>query len=151
MLKWTLLVSCVALWLTGCDVFFSDEPVPYADLDEVAVLQVQIDGTTVIRSRSEWDMFWQQHKHSGGPSAPEVDFERQVVLGVFYGGSLHAGCRSEVDVVAAVRRDGDALEVLVGPLPDLGPCRAVMHPLDVVVADVPAWEARTVRFIGRVP
>ena len=147
--KQVLFVLSLVMAAAGCDMLVPNEPVSYTDLDEVAALRVQINGTTVIRDRWEWDRFWQQH--GGGADAPDVDFERQVVLGVFYGGSLHAGCHSEVDVVAAVRHEGDALEILVGPLPDLGPCRAVVYPLDIVVAEVPAWDIRTVRFTGRVP
>lgn len=91
---------------------------------------------------------WQQH--GGSAPAPPVDFDQQIVLGVFYGGSFHAGCRSKVDVVREVRREGATLEVSIGRLSHLGPCRAVTHPFDLVVVDVPSSQALDVWFVGRV-
>ena len=147
--KRILLVTCLVCWLAGCDALVPDEPVPFTHVERVNALRVQINGTTMIRDRWDWEAFWQ--RHGGALPAPAVDFERQTVLGVFYGGSLYGGCHSDVEVVEAVRRDGDALEVRVGPLPDLGICRQVVYPLDIVVVDVPAREVRTAHFKGRVP
>ena len=149
MSKVCLPVLAATLALAGCDASAPDGPVPFADVEEAGALRVQVTGTTVIKGRSDWAQFWDRH---GGPDpVPAVDFDRQFVVGVFYGGSLRAGCRSEVDVVEAVERDGDAVRVRVGPLPDLGPCRAVVYPADVVVVDVSASEPVEVRFTGEVP
>ena len=153
-----LLPLAAVLALAGCDALSSDEPVAYADVERAEALRVQVTGTTVtvIRDRSSWERFWSGHVGTAGPdgagiAAPEVDFERQTVVGVFYGGSLHAGCGSSVDVVRSAREESGAVEVEVGPLPDLGPCRAVVYPLDLVVLDVPPSEALDVRFVGAVP
>ena len=106
-----------------------------------------VNGTTVIRDQSRLESF---ARYPGGDLAPvpEVDFDRQLVVGVFYGGSLHGGCGGDVEVVEAVRSEGDALVVEVGPLPDLGPCRAIVYPAEMVVVDAKSWD---VRFVGEVP
>jgi len=83
---------------------------------------------------------------------PTVDFNRQTVLGVFYGGSFHAGCRTRVDVIQEVRKEeGETLSVEVRKLPDLGPCRMVVHPIDVVTVDAPPSQALDVDFKGKTP
>lgn len=138
----SILVSLIIL--AGCDFIAPAEPVSFTDVEEAVT--VRVSGTTVIHSESEWNAFWEQHGRSSSP--PEVNFKQQMVVGVFWGGSFHAGCRSEVDAIESVRRDGNVLEVEVGPLPDLGPCRAVAYPFDLIIVNA---RARRVRFEGKVP
>ena len=147
--KTFLCITLVALTLAGCDALSSDEAVSFSKAEQTEALRVQVTGTTVLRDRSEWTSFWERHGGSG--PAPAVDFDQQLVVGVFYGGSPRAGCQSAVNVVGSVLRDGNTVRVQIKPLPDLGSCRAVVYPLDVVVVDVPASEALAVRFEGRVP
>ena len=139
-------LSLVALALAGCDAFSLDEPVPFERL-ALPTSAVFVNGTTVIRDQTRLESF---ARYQGGDLAPvpEVDFERQLVVGVFYGGSFHAGCSGDVEVVEAVRLEGDRLVVEIGPLPDLGPCRAVVYPAEMVVVDAESFD---VRFAGEVP
>jgi hypothetical protein len=149
MTKLCLLVALGGLVLSGCDAFSAAEAVPFSNIEQAGRLRVQVSGTTVIRDRPGWEAFWQQH--GGVAPAPAVDFDRQTVLGVFYGGAFHSGCTSEVDVIRSVKLAHGRLEVRVDRLPDLGPCRAIVYPLDVVVVDAPPSQAFDVRFVGRVP
>lgn len=139
--------------LVGCDLIssseFSGEPVSFSNVERGENLRVRISGTTVIRSGADWKTFWK--KHGGEGSVPTVDFNRQTVLGIFYGGSLHGGCRSRVDVIREVRQEGETLSVDVGKLPDLGPCRMVVYPIDVVAVEVAPSQALEVDFRGQVP
>jgi len=134
------------LALAGCDVFSSDDSVPFERL-ALPAHPVHVNGTTVIREQ------WRLETFARGTSGemvplPDVDFERQLVVGVFYGGSLHYGCGGPIEVVRAVRASGDALVVEIGPLPDLGPCRGNVYPAEMVVVDA---ASRDVRFVGDVP
>lgn len=141
-----------AVVLTGCDLLSSSEsgdPVSFSNVERVENLRVRISGTTVIRSRSDWKTFWM--KHEGDVPIPTVDFNRQIVVGVFYGGSLHGGCRSRVDVIRDVHQEGEILSVEVGKLPDLGPCRMIVYPIDVVTVNVSPSKALDVNFKGKVP
>jgi hypothetical protein len=146
---------CVLLFvvlLVGCDLLASSDsgkPVSFSNLDRGEDLRVRISGTTVIRSRADWKTFWK--KHGGKGPAPTVDFNHQTVLGVFYGGSLRGGCRSRVDVIREIGQEGETLSVDVGKLPDLGPCRMVVYPIDVVAVEVPPSQALDVDFRGQVP
>jgi hypothetical protein len=141
-----------AVLLVGCDLLSSSdsgEPVSFSNVERGENLRVRISGTTVIRSRADWKTFWK--KHGGEGPLPAVDFDHQTVLGVFYGGSFHAGCRSRVDVIREVRQEGETLSVDVRKLPDLGPCRMVVHPIEVVAVEVPPSQALDVGFRGQVP
>jgi hypothetical protein len=138
-----------AFALAGCDVFYGGEAVPFSRVERIDHLRVQVSGTTVIRDQSSWEAFWQQHGEK--TPAPSVDFQRETVFGVFYGGAFHSGCRSAVEVIRDVNRSGGTVEIRIGPLPDLGPCDAVVYPLDVVVADVPPSQVLDVRFRGHLP
>ena len=141
-------VLLFAVLLVGCDLLSSSDsgkPVSFSHVERMENLRVRISGTTVIRSRSDWERFWK--KHEGEVPVPTVNFDRQTVLGVFYGGSFHVGCRSRVDVIRDVRRDGETLSVDVGKLPDLGPCRGVRN---VVAVDIAPSQALDVDFKGHV-
>lgn len=146
-------VPLFAVLLVGCGFLSSSEssgePVSFSNVERVENLRVRISGTTVIRSRFDWERFWK--KHGGDVPVPTADFNRQTVLGVFYGGSLHGGCRSRVHVIREVRQEGETLSVDVGKLPDLGPCRMVVHPIDLVAVDVDPSQALDVDFKGQVP
>ena len=139
------------LALAACDASLADDappdgPVAFATLD-LPASPVLVNGTTVVRSSGELERF--ARRDDGGLAPlPDVDWDRQLVVGVFYGGSLHGGCSGEVEVIRSVRADGGALVVDVGPLPDLGPCRAIVYPAQMAVVDA---RAPVVRFTGEVP
>ena len=153
--KLILAALAAAVTFAGCDAT-SDESLAYSDLQQDEYLRVQVTGTTVIRDSGSWQRFWSSHVSTTGLdgaliAAPTVNFERQTVVGVFYGGSPRAGCASTVDVVRSVTEEGGVVQVSLGPLPDLGPCRAVVYPVDIVVVDVAPSMALDVRFVGDVP
>jgi hypothetical protein len=147
-----LYIFLFAVLFVGCDLLSSGEsgePVSFSNVEREENMRVRISGTTVIRSRADWETFWK--KHGGEGPVPTVDFNHQTILGVFYGGSLRGGCRSRVDVIREVRHKGETLSVEVGKLPDLGPCRMVVYPIDVVAVEVPPSQALDVDFRGQVP
>jgi hypothetical protein len=140
------LATVALLALAGCDAVSPGGSVGFAQLD-LPAQPVLINGTTVIRDQTTLESFARGWDGNVVP-LPTVDFERQMVVGVFYGGSFHGGCSSQVDVVETVRHDGDALVVSVGALPDLGICQAVVYPADMVVVDAVSPK---VRFVGKLP
>lgn len=144
MLRVALLLAALAL--AGCDAFESSEPVAFARV-ALPASPMLVNGTTVIRDEYRLDAFTRREDGSR-ITVPDIDFDRQMVVGVFYGGSFHAGCRADVETIETVHVQGDALVVEVGPLPDLGPCRGVVYPAEMVVVDA---RADDVRFVGAVP
>ncbi len=140
---------CVAALLTGCDFGSPDRILPLELVEETEAVRVQVTGTTVIRSASEWEAFW---IGNGGPSpVPPVDFERQFVAGVFYGGTQRTGCENRVSLIESAFQFGREVEVRLKPLPDLGPCRAVVYPIDLVAFNAPVEGDYSVSFKGAVP
>ena len=133
--------------LAGCDAFASGEPVAFTTLT-APMERVAVNGTTVLRDPQALAAFVRETPNEGPVSFPDVDFERQIVLGVFYGGSFHAGCTGAVEVIESVQQERDELVVRIGPLPDLGPCRAVVYPSQLVVVDATSPK---VRFEGPLP
>ena len=140
------IVFLAALALAGCDAFEPSEPVAFARI-ALPASPVLVDGTTVIRGDYQLDAFTRR-EDGNRVAVPDIDFERQMIVGVFYGGSFHAGCRADVETIETVRVQGDVLVVEVGPLPDLGPCRGIVYPAEMVVVDAQADE---VQFVGAVP
>ena len=69
---------------------------------------------TVIRNRDEWNAFWKRHASTNTPPAlaPIVDFDREMVVGIFLGEKSTGGY--EVEIVRAERRDSCALFLLSG-------------------------------------
>jgi hypothetical protein len=60
---------------------------------------------TVIRNRDEWNVFWKRHSFTDpNPTlAPIVDFDREMIVGIFLGEKSTGGY--EVEIVRAERRD----------------------------------------------
>ncbi|HSE86928.1 MAG TPA: protease complex subunit PrcB family protein, partial [Candidatus Binatia bacterium] len=60
---------------------------------------------TVIRNQAEWNAFWKRHSSTdtNPPPAPIIDFNREMVVGIFLGEKSTGGY--EVEIVRAERRD----------------------------------------------
>jgi len=60
---------------------------------------------TVIRKQDEWNAFWKRHSsiETNPQLAPSVDFDREMVVGIFLGEKPTGGY--EVEIVRAERRD----------------------------------------------
>jgi hypothetical protein len=60
---------------------------------------------TVIRNQDEWKAFWKRHSSTdANPTlAPIVDFDREMIVGIFLGEKSTGGY--EVEIVRAERRD----------------------------------------------
>jgi PrcB C-terminal len=59
----------------------------------------------VIRTQDEWNAFWKRYSsiNTNPPPAPIIDFNREMVVGVFLGEKSTGGY--EVEIVRAERRD----------------------------------------------
>jgi hypothetical protein len=60
---------------------------------------------TVIRNQDEWKALWKRHSSTdtNPPPAPIIDFDREIVVGIFLGEKRTGGY--EVEIVRAERRD----------------------------------------------
>jgi hypothetical protein len=59
----------------------------------------------VIRNQDEWNAFWKRHSaiETNPPPAPSIDFNREIVVGIFLGEKSTGGY--EMEIVRAERRD----------------------------------------------
>lgn len=120
------------------------EPVAFENLREASNLRVRKSGTAVFKNAASWESFW----HSSLPPILAIDFKKQILIAVFWGGEPHSGCGDYVEAVESVSREGDRIRVHVGRLPSLGPCRVVVYPLQIIRID---RSDLPVIFTGEVP
>jgi len=145
--------------LGGCDLFrdkstASGEPVSYESVTRGHGVQVYEAQTRVFRDSLAWTQFWNEHvtlrdqNHELYPP-PSVDFDRQIIIGVYWG-YYYSGCRvtSRVDAINGIYDTGDRIVVSIGPVPDLGACRTMVLPTQVV--SIPRSD-KTVKFAGKIP
>ena len=74
----------------------------------------------VIRSQGEWNAFWKRHSvtNTNPAPAPNVDFDREMVVGIFLGEKSTGGY--EVEIVQAERRDSSLYFYYREKAPPLG-------------------------------
>ncbi|MEM1056320.1 MAG: hypothetical protein AAGI52_12410 [Bacteroidota bacterium] len=138
------LVLLPLLLLLGCEgsvPLVRSSPIPatgFLDRPDAARLQVEVPLTVVFRSRTDWLRFWIDY-HEGAlqeapaiPSVPEADFSTRMLVGVFMG--RRSGCGGGVTsrIVNEVQREGNDLVVSFTESPDLGACRAIRFPYQVI-------------------
>jgi hypothetical protein len=157
-LTWAL-ASILAL--AGCDQLGTEQeetfvvaPVAFTNFEDVESLTRGNTGVAVLRDQAALDEFFEDHSPEDDPAAaPAFDFDRQMLLAVFWG-TGYSGCANRVEAIETVLLrtffDGrnPQLEVRVGPLPDLGPCDAEVFPIQIVAVEP---NDETVLFGGDVP
>ena len=101
---------------------------------------------TVIRKQDEWSAFWKRHSSTNPnpPPTPIIDFNREMVVGVFLGEKSTGGY--EVEIVRAERRDSSLYFYYRGknPLPGTMVTQALTQPFHLV--KVPKYENLQVVF-----
>lgn len=123
--------------------------------DELASLErfdVAQQGTKVFRTREEWQAFFMEtfrYPLSTEPiQVPRIDFNNEMVVGVFWGSGRYSGCTKISRSIEYIRNVGNRIEVKVGTVRDLGRCRMMISPLYIVKtpkSDLP------VVFVGNPP
>lgn len=138
-----------------CGGLVIDEPaqeLAYESFEEAQHFAVLEPGVQVIRSEAVWTALWEEtgnlYDDSGEKApAPDVDFSQHMIIAIFWGDG-YSGCSSGVEAVEAVWLRDNEIEVRVGPLPDLGPCDALVYPVQMLRV---AASNRSVIFRGEVP
>jgi hypothetical protein len=93
-----ILVS--ALTLTACAGRMPGEPVAFSTLEQGASSGIREPTRIVVRSSREWLLVWARHVRAvGAVVPPPVDFEREMVVGVFLGQRETGGYRIEITKV----------------------------------------------------
>ena len=96
-------------------------------------------GTEVIRAEGSWDALWDNawsitNAQGVKTPPPTIDFTTKMVIAVFWGDGF-SGCDNGVQAIETiVQREGEIV-VLVGPLPELGLCEAIVYPVQMVQID----------------
>jgi hypothetical protein len=79
----------------------------FTTLDQSKTSRIDAPRTVVVKDAAAWSRLWAEHAGSDAP-APQVDFAKNMVAGVFLG-SRPSGCYSTA--IAGVERVGDTLRV----------------------------------------
>lgn len=150
------LILCLSL-ISGCDDFGlvpnpTPEPIAFESLPACRGFTISTAGADVIRADSVYQRYWRDYRglsdgYGNKTPPPSIDFAEKMVLCVHYG-TFYSGCSNYVEVVERVGRIGDTITVTVARLPDLGPCRMVVSPIQMVT--IPQSSLKVV-FAGEVP
>src|SRR4029450_3538917 len=88
----------------------------------------------VIRNQDEWNAFWKRHSSidTNPPPAPIIDFDREMVVGLFLGEKSTGGY--EAEIVQAERRDSSLYFYYreKGPSPGAMVTQALTQPFHLV-------------------
>jgi hypothetical protein len=88
----------------------------------------------VIRNQDEWNTFWKRHSatDTNPPPAPIIDFDREMVVGIFLGEKSTGGY--EVEIVRAERRNSSLYFYYWGksPPPGVMVTQALTQPFHLV-------------------
>lgn len=106
--------------------------------------------TFVFREQNEWDAFVSRYSPPTMDPipVPKVDFAKEMVIGVSWGGTCrYSGC-SYGKLIERVTSSANKIEVKVVPLQIIGPCDLCLEPLHLV--KVPK-SGLSVVFVGNVP
>ncbi|NNF04628.1 MAG: hypothetical protein HKN17_09180 [Rhodothermales bacterium] len=149
MTRWQLSYILMAVLVSGCRLVGSDggEIIPFETVRFDELTAVVEPRTAVVRSREEMDLLWMELYPGidGGPSLPvDFDFSDRMLVMIFWGPK--GGCDPFVEAVSRVTSAPGRIFVFVGTLPDLGPCRAIIHPVQVIALP---QDSRSVVFVGR--
>ncbi len=143
------------LLLGACDLLSGvngskGQPLEFETVERVEYLDVRERQTVVFRRETDWVNFWNAHVDSvetnGDPSPPEIDFDQNMVLGLFWGQT--SGCTSMVEAIEAVRVKEKNVVVRVDDWTDGATCMALVQPRQVVKTRA---TNRSVQFEGDTP
>ncbi len=145
----SILIALAILPVCG-DAPVEKEYAVFVNFLEASLLHVTTPGAFLFRDNDSWNSFCDEYWTGDDPGVniprPEVDFESDMIIGVFWG--RDGGCYSWVDCIRAVFIWPDVIDVHISPLPDLGDCDMIVWPLQVIKMeryDLP------VEFNGHVP
>ena len=125
----------------------------FSDIENMRYFRVEQPKTLVIRTQKEWDSFLRGSffppSNLHGVDFPRVDFNEEMVIGVFWGGGCkYSGCTNVSRSIERLVMSLNGIEVKVGPLQDLGLCEACVSPLHIVKVEK---SELPVVFVGNLP
>jgi len=130
------------------------EPVLYEWVEKGHGVQVYEAQTRVFRDSLAWAQFWDAHvslldQNFQPYPPPSVDFNQEMIIGVYWG-YYYTGCRiiDRIEAINGIYKRSNRIVVNIGSVPDLGPCRAMIYPTQVI--RIPRSE-KPVEFTGQVP
>ncbi len=142
-----LFVVALLMVISGCSAITKKTgSVEYATIVESGWVRKSEPGTLVLRTQKEWQEFWAPFVVNE-EDIPYLDFESSVAAAIFWGAGF-SGCQSRVEAVDRVELRSDSLIVHIGELPSLGPCKALVTPIQIIRINHPD---NPIVFTGQVP
>lgn len=139
------------LLLSGCDMSTEPVDISYENVQGFESFAVPTAGTAIIKDETTWLRYWRDYwnlyNDSGKTPPPIVDFNKDMVIAIFYG-NKYSGCSKRVEVIKDIKQNRGLIKVHLGPLPFLGVCRAIVEPIQMVKIPKSNLE---VTFTGNVP
>jgi hypothetical protein len=131
-----LLVACLAIAAV------SAQTPSFANLAKGNISEQQLGRQVTVRTAAEWKALWKDH--ASATKMPEVDFSKQMVVGVFLGSKPSEGY--DVEIVGVREEGKDLIVEYVEKQPGRGTLAAQILTEPVHLVTVPR-HAGTVRFI----
>jgi hypothetical protein len=135
---------------------FSNEVIPlsFENFEEARFINVTDAGTDVYRDNESWAALWYEYWKGVGEPGEEppilpVDFNKEMVIAVFYG-TGYSGCTNWIEVIEEIVKRSGQIEVRIRSFSEqeLGPCDAPAYPLHMVKLEKSCFP---VIFVGEVP
>ena len=122
---------------TGCDVLSgqsAEQVLSFEPIEEARSLNVPEPQTAVFRSEDQWQDFWDRRVDAAEdgtkPPPPNVDFETEMAIGLFWG--TISGCSSSVDAIQEVSENDRSIAVQVEDWTGGIICTALVQPRQVI-------------------
>lgn len=144
-------ILLISIGLESCkDAGVQPVELQFSDVESMEYFYGVQPGTYVFRTPDEWNRFVEEKFTAvilGTIQLPQVDFSKEIVVGVFWGG-VYSGCTNVSRSIEKVILLDNKVEVNVGPVQYLGLCRMIVAPRHIV--KIPKSELPVV-FMGNVP
>ena len=128
-----LLLVFSTISLLSCSITDSqtESDVNHSFLDIHFQHRVETKQVKEFRNKSSWESFWEEanewHSDNIIDLLPEVDFQREWVVGVFWGEASGCGSQANFGIKSVKARNTTALIDAVN-MPYMGACRAIVYP-----------------------
>ena len=107
-------------------------PVPFENYVHQCAFTVMFPETAVYRDDAAWTQLWAEN--CGAFELPVIDFESEMIVGVYYGGSSYSGCQNWAEVIESITATEEEIRVELIELDDdqLGHCDGMVYPMQLV-------------------
>jgi len=98
-----------------------------------------------FRTDSSWIAFWNQYVNGSTCTAPEIIFDENIIIGVFWGSGVSGCGNTEFEMIQTIYMLQDTLFVYLDVTGHSGPCLACTQPNHLAIIEKNSYP---VKFVG---